>query len=214
MFIESLELRSLLSAVLGADGVLTVTGTQGANFVNIGMDRDGKVVVAEATLVPPTATNPHPTLPPPTITKFTAADVHSILVNAGAGPDRVLVGPHLQINAVLNGEDGNDLLVGGAGDDTVNGGGGNDQIVGGRGADALNGDAGDDMINAADAGGIDTVNGGDNAVGTPTHPAHGDYALVDSVDVVTLVEHVRVVRPHHNDLIGGSETITPVSSVA
>jgi Ca2+-binding RTX toxin-like protein len=193
MFIESLELRSLLTATLGADGLLTVTGTDTRNEIRIGLDRDGKLVVGELTrpAVPPPPGTP---LPQPTITRFTAADVHSILVNAGGGHDLVEMGRRLDIDAVINGGEGNDQLIAGAGDDHVNGGPGHDQILGGRGADALNGDAGNDRINAVDGGGVDSVDGGTHLAPTATRPG-GDVALVDLVDVVVNVEHVRIVTP-------------------
>ena len=54
---------------------------------------------------------------------------------------------------------GNDILIAGAGDDTIWGDGGNDRIDGGDGNDQLRGGAGDDII--TDAGGDDNIQGGD-----------------------------------------------------
>jgi Ca2+-binding RTX toxin-like protein len=65
------------------------------------------------------------------------------------------------LNDVINGTNGNDVIVGFAGNDTINGNGGNDRICG---------DAGDDTINAGDGGdvvfggpGADNIHGGSGA---------------------------------------------------
>jgi Ca2+-binding RTX toxin-like protein len=49
----------------------------------------------------------------------------------------------------LTGGDGNDILIGGAGNDSISGGNGNDILIGGAGADNLTGGAGDDILIAA-----------------------------------------------------------------
>lgn len=55
--------------------------------------------------------------------------------------------------------DGDDVLIGGQGADTIEGNGGNDQINGDGGADVIDGGAGDDEINGG--GGADIILGGD-----------------------------------------------------
>ncbi|MEO3999703.1 calcium-binding protein [Mesorhizobium sp. CAU 1732] len=47
---------------------------------------------------------------------------------------------------VMNGLDGNDYIITGAGNDTLNGGNGNDTLVGGAGADRMSGGAGSDTF--------------------------------------------------------------------
>jgi Ca2+-binding RTX toxin-like protein/uncharacterized protein YkwD len=72
---------------------------------------------------------------------------------------------------VINGEGGDDVIVGssigdtingGEGDDSVRGGGGNDVLDGGDGDDTLNGGAGDDLLNGgAGADGLSGFTGND-----------------------------------------------------
>lgn len=199
MLFDSLEKRSLLSAALSSAGVLTVTGTAGNDVVDISLNRNGEIVVVENVRpdrpgTPPStaAASSRPARPTPTVTKFAAASVKSILVNAGEGNDLVKVGPtarqgQTQLNAVLNGEAGNDHLLAGGGNDLVNGGDGDDLIVGGPGSDTLNGDAGDDRIDALDRGGIDTIDGGTH---NGSASGRGDVAIVEEVDLVSNVEKI------------------------
>ena len=72
-----------------------------------------------------------------------------------AGEDLLLGGSG---NDTLNGSSGNDTLIGGAGADTLNGDNDADLLIGGSGADTLNGGNGDDIL----IGGVgdDTLNGG------------------------------------------------------
>ena len=160
MPVENLEERRLLSASLDG-GVLTITGTANADRVFVATVVD-RVYVVESTITPgqdgagPTITT--------TRSSFARADVHSIEANMGAGNDRVVIGDNrfffrsgTPIPATLNGEAGNDYLVGGAGDDTINGGDGNDVLIGDGGNDTLNGGAGNDFMSGG--GGNDTLNG-------------------------------------------------------
>jgi len=195
--IETLESRQLLSAVLN-EGVLTVTGTPNNDHVLIHRNREGQIVVREVTRAPvappPDGTQgakvrpqhipgnlprprpgPRPTV---TVTRFAAADVESVVVNAGAGNDFVLAALHNRrgprtpgqgqtpppavpaIPVTLNGEDGRDRLVAGAGDDTLNGGPGADRLMGNSGNDTANGGAGRDFV--LGGRGNDTLRGGDD----------------------------------------------------
>ena len=61
-------------------------------------------------------------------------------------------------NDTLNGYDGNDLLQGGAGDDVLNGYAGNDTLEGGAGDDLLNAGSGNNVL--AGGEGNDTLIGG------------------------------------------------------
>src|SRR5262249_52096003 len=61
--------------------------------------------------------------------------------------------------AVLNGNGGNDSLVGGSGPNTLNGGAGNDLLVGAAASDLIVGGEGDDVIRPN--GGPDIISGGD-----------------------------------------------------
>lgn len=64
---------------------------------------------------------------------------------------------------VVNGGDGDDVIIGSSLDDTLNGDGGNDSIRGGDGNDLLNGDAGNDTL--LGGAGDDMVTGGDGTDG-------------------------------------------------
>ena len=178
MFIDSLERRSLLSAAL-AEGVLTVTGTAGNDMIHVGLNRAGTIVVSEAVQpARPTTRGERPERPTPTITKFTAADVTSIVINAGAGNDLVSVGRTAkrgatQLGATINGDAGNDRLTGGPGNDTINGGDGNDYLFAG-------------------GGGIDKLDGGANDAVSRRN--RGDVAVADASDIVSNVEVTRAPR--------------------
>ncbi len=79
-----------------------------------------------------------------------------ILMNGDAGDDTLLGGSGQD---TFQGGSGNDHFEGGLGSDQAFGGEGNDLLVGGGGHDWLNGQNGDDTINADS--GNDTVSGGD-----------------------------------------------------
>ena len=69
-----------------------------------------------------------------------------IVVDAGAGDDRVELPALFKSPAYFLGGDGNDVLIGGKGKDVLMGGPGNDQLLGGLGADLLIGGAGADAM--------------------------------------------------------------------
>lgn len=93
----------------------------------------------------------------------------------------------------MNGNDGNDVLLGYGGNDTLNGGAGDDILAGGAGNDALNGGAGNDTAAYTDASasvtvslaittaqntggdGTDTLNSIENLIGS----AYGDTLTGD-----------------------------------
>ncbi len=64
---------------------------------------------------------------------------------------------------LINGNDGDDVIIGSSIDDTINGGFGNDSIRGGAGNDVLNGDEGNDTLNGGS--GDDVLTGGGGADG-------------------------------------------------
>ena len=111
----------------------------------------------------------------------------------GDGDDIINLAPvaTISLGQVLDGGDGNDVILGGVGDDTIlgrdgddllNGGVGNDTIFGGDGNDFLNGDAGADSINGnqgedvIDGGLGNDILGGDT--GTDTVSGGGDDDLI------------------------------------
>lgn len=94
----------------------------------------------------------------------------AIVVNGGTGVDRIsAAGARLGlVRLVINGDDGDDSLIGSEGVDEINGGAGDDTINGGADDDIINGNADDDVIDAGtgndfvDGGsGVDVITGGD-----------------------------------------------------
>lgn len=170
---QPLEARQLLSAVV-ADGVLTVTGTAKNDRIVVSLSSDGE------TLTVSEASGNRFRKKATTTTEFAAADVSSVVVNAGAGNDSVtLKGTRktpFSIGATINGDAGNDNLIGGAGADSINGGEGDDNLYGNAGTDLLSGGAGDDLlVGGAD---IDTLNGED---GDDLIKSAGD-SVIDIID--------------------------------
>ena len=87
---------------------------------------------------------------------FTTDQAASVIVDAGAGDDQVIVTANLPVIAF--GRDGADTLSGVPGKDFLQGGTGNDQILGNGGDDILAGDAGDDTV--LGGAGNDQISGG------------------------------------------------------
>ncbi len=206
--IEMMEQRMLLSAsaVLGADGTLTVTGTSGADSIEINIEagQSGGSLSGNVNVILSGGT-----------TKFNAANVKRIHVNGLGGNDTILEDGNLDttyIPSTLSGGDGNDTITdrlafenGGArysadvidgdgGDDslqvhglalgtfTLNGGAGNDTFLddsengGGGGFAVENGDAGNDTFQWYEDSTI-TIGGGDGIDTLDTTPAAGGGAL-------------------------------------
>jgi Ca2+-binding RTX toxin-like protein len=69
-----------------------------------------------------------------------------LIASGGAGDDDIQVAGGLTLSAWLCGGAGNNVLVGGAGDDQLLGGGGQNLLIGGLGADTLNRNGGDDLL--------------------------------------------------------------------
>ncbi|QAY78065.1 cadherin domain-containing protein [Sphingosinicella sp. BN140058] len=87
-------------------------------------------------------------------------------VYLGAGDDVIdfspqgVDGPEYSKDVKVFGEEGNDIILSGAGSDALDGGGGNDLIVGGKRADTISGGGGDDLLYGDDFG-YDGVAGDD-----------------------------------------------------
>ena len=130
-----------------ANGVLTITGTDGADNISVSQV-NGVIKVGGIS------------------DSFAVNSVKKIVIDAGNGNDVI----HLDSQAVAGQQgivvgawvfarDGNDKIWGGEGADFIDGGLGNDTIYGGGGGDRIFGDAGDDVLygNA----GADFMIGGD-----------------------------------------------------
>lgn len=139
------------------NGLLKVTGSAAKDMIKLAV-LDGQLVITGV---------PH---------GFPLASFSKIQIDALAGNDTIDASAS-PVPVILNGGDGNDILLGGAfddallgnagndtlfggrGSDTLHGNGGNDYISGGPGADQLFGDAGNDQLFALDAA-IDVLDGG------------------------------------------------------
>ncbi len=94
-----------------------------------------------------------------------------VLINGGGGDDVMSAAPALTQPLVLRGEEGNDSLTGGDGEDTLQGGEGNDRLVGRRAQDFISAGDGDDVMVWNDDDGADDVEGGG---GVDTMEVNGD----------------------------------------
>ncbi len=85
---------------------------------------------------------------------YLAANIEQLVLGQGAGD---IYGVGNDMANTVTGNEGANLLLGGAGDDVVNGADGADRLFGEAGADTLNGDAGADYL--AGGAGNDILNG-------------------------------------------------------
>lgn len=141
--IQALEARRVLDGVTTAtldDGLLYVRGTEGPDGIVVRQTLDGRFTLDYADY------------------SFPAAEVERIFVDALGGNDFVqleLLPAGTSLPAVVDGGDGDDLLIGsetvdllmgGAGNDIIDGKGGNDTLAGDAGDDTLKGSAGHDQL--------------------------------------------------------------------
>ena len=89
---------------------------------------------------------------------FPGGEIRGQLVAIADDIDNVVTGTRGDVDDVLPGTNGNDAILGLAGDDTLDGGNGNDVLDGGGGDDMLTGGNGNDMLFGSV--GIDTLMGG------------------------------------------------------
>jgi Ca2+-binding RTX toxin-like protein len=79
-----------------------------------------------------------------TISNFEAND--RIVINGLGGDDAIVASGLTGMLLTANGGDGDDVLVGSAGNDTLNGGNGDDVLIGGPGQDTLDGGPGNNIL--------------------------------------------------------------------
>jgi Ca2+-binding RTX toxin-like protein len=79
-----------------------------------------------------------------TISNFEAND--RIVINGLGGDDAIIASGLTGMLFTANGGDGDDVLIGSAGNDTLNGGNGDDVLIGGPGQDALDGGPGNNIL--------------------------------------------------------------------
>ncbi len=96
----------------------------------------------------------------------------------------------------VNGDAGNNILDGLAGDDIVNGFEGNDTLIGGSGNDILNGGAGNDTLRGGS--GNDVLNGGTGADNLDGGDGNDIYIVDNTLDVAA---------EQFGDTLGGIDTV-------
>ncbi len=157
------------------DGILRITGTAGDDLIRLQLS-DGDITVSGNLLRIPVesfsrieidALGGNDTLD-------ASASPVPVILNGGEGNDILLGGAYADL---LSGNAGNDTLFGGRGNDTLHGNDGNDYLSGGPGADQVFGDSGNDQIFALDLA-IDTIDGGTGF----------DRAKGDAADLLSHVE--------------------------
>lgn len=134
--------------------------------------------------------------------------VNPVAVLGGAGDDKLTGNRYNKSLAVLVGEDGNDTLKGGPGDEQMLGGPGDDTLDGGAGADQLKGEDGNDTLDGDnyEAPGADLIDGGagiDTAAGW-TQPDKPEKLPT----TVKQDDQPNDGRPGENDDVRGIERIT------
>lgn len=93
-------------------------------------------------------------IPAATYTGVFSNGVERIVVYGGKGNDNITIQPALTTPAWVYGQDGNDTITGGGGNDLLFGGAGDDKLGGALGRDILFGGAGKDSLNAGSGGSI------------------------------------------------------------
>jgi len=167
---ETINVRAL-----GGEDTITVNDLTGTDVTNVnvdlgvtggGADDQADTIVLNATdgddAITVTSNNGVVTVTglaeEVTISNF---DTNDRIVINGLGGDDAIVASGLEtgIQLTLNGGDGADVLVGGAGNDILNGNAGDDVLIGGPGQDVLDGGTGDNIniqlaVNNPPSGGV------------------------------------------------------------
>jgi Ca2+-binding RTX toxin-like protein len=137
--VESLESRTFLSAaplvataVQNLDGSVDVVGTKKADDIHVALNADGVHLDVSHNLL--------------LIGSFDLSTVTLLRIDAGKGNDSVHLDANVMVNAQINGNKGNDILVGGGGADVLLGAQGKDSLTGGDGDDQLDGGVASDLL--------------------------------------------------------------------
>jgi Ca2+-binding RTX toxin-like protein len=122
---------------LGANGVsdgqtdtVTLNATNGDDAIRVTNNNGVVTITGLATTV--------------TITDFDTSD--RIVINGLGGDDVIEASGLSGMQLTANGGDGDDVLIGSAGNDTLNGGNGDDVLIGGPGQDILDGGNGNNIL--------------------------------------------------------------------
>jgi Ca2+-binding RTX toxin-like protein len=137
---ESLETRRVPTANI-VNGVLAIQGTNRNDVIDLSSDGTNYTVTINGQA-----------------STFTVAGVQSIDIKCGNGNDQVTIAQNVLVSCRVDGGNGNDVIHGSGGDDTLIGGNGKDQIDGGGGNDHISGGNGNDLLSGSD--GNDSISGG------------------------------------------------------
>jgi len=176
----NVDLAGTVGGTAGDNTVDTVqiNGTNGSDVISLSMRADGALVVdGLASQV--------------VIEHFDPTD--EIRINGLGGDDVIDAsalgsnGPHI----TLDGGDGADVLLGGAGDDTLTGGAGDDVLLGNAGFDTLDGGPGNNVLIQ------DSATAAPGASASAYCDVHPDHATGEQ----TTLDHTGVAAPHSGDFL-------------
>ena len=138
---EALESRQLLAASLLSNGMWNITGSDASEEIYVGRDASyPSVLIAE--------------INGRVVGQQYARDVARIQIAGLGGNDHLEIDESagaIGVSAILQGGDGQDVLLGGGAADVLLGGRGNDNLSGAGGHDHLFGGDGDDVLNGGAA---------------------------------------------------------------
>lgn len=127
---------------------------------------------------------------------FNSSLVNSITVQSRAGNDVIVIAASVNRPTLLNGEDGNDTIRGGAGPDVILGGNGVDSLWGNDGKDVLDGEGGNDSLYGGNQADILLGGDGDDLL----YGGFGNDVLIGGLGVDSLFGN------EGDDLLIGSRT--------
>jgi Ca2+-binding RTX toxin-like protein len=120
------------SAGDGVNDTVVVNGTKGNDVITLSIENGALVIDGLASRVVIDHFDPNDTI------RIAGLGGNDVIDASRIGPN----GPKL----ILEGGNGNDVLIGGAGNDTLDGGAGNELLIGGAGNDTLDGGAGNELL--------------------------------------------------------------------
>jgi Ca2+-binding RTX toxin-like protein len=123
----------------------------------------------------------------PHVDKVTFNPTDQLVIQGGAGNDRISVAPKVTLPALIEGGAGNDSLTAGGGNDTLIAGGGNDWLVAGTGNDSINGGSGNSSLTiTAVPGNVQVVYAVNNGALTIATNGSAQAATMTNIDRLTL----------------------------
>jgi Ca2+-binding RTX toxin-like protein len=170
-------LRRILPPVMEAmeqRRMLTSTCSPGATFLYTG-DVNGNTIIASTsggTLTVTDGTTP---------CNYTQSSVTSLTIDGAGGVDIITVESSVSVPSItLKGGDGNDVISGGDGGETILGQAGDDVLTGGTGADSIDGGSNDDTLQGDS--GADTLVAGSSFAGDKLSYASSTSGISISLD--------------------------------